>query len=72
MLLTMVLLFLWFSGPNPSAWEEARARRLAVPRANTRSPGGWFTGVAAPARARRSVGRVTVPVSARRRPGRRG
>ena len=71
--LTLVLLLLWFSGPSTFALDEARARRrLADPRANARSPGGWYTGLAAPARARRSSGAVNQPVAARRRPGRRG
>jgi hypothetical protein len=71
--LTLVLLLLWFSGPSQSAIDDARARRrLADPRANTHSPGGWYTGLAAPARARRSPGAVNQRVAARRRPGLRG
>jgi hypothetical protein len=71
--LTLVLLLLWFSGPSPSALDDARARRrLADPRVNSRSPGGWYTGLAAPARARRSIGAINQRVAARRRPGRRG
>lgn len=71
--LTLVLLLLWFSGPSSSAIDEARARRrLADPRANALSPGGWYTGLAAPARARRSSGSVHQSVAARRRPSRRG
>jgi len=72
-MLTMMLLVLWFSGPQQAALEDARARRrMFDPKANARSPGGWNTGYAAPARARRSAGMVNQRVAARRRPGRRG
>lgn len=72
-MLTVVLLFLWFSGPSQGGLEEARARRrLLDPKAHARSPGGWFTGIAAPARARRTDGPVAQRVAARRRPSRRG
>lgn len=72
-LLTVVLLFLWFSGPNQGSLEDARARRRqADPKANAHSAGGWNTGIAQPARARRSSGTVKLSVAARRRPGRRG
>lgn len=72
MMLTMVLLMLWFGGPQPALDETRSRRRLADPKANMRSPGGWYTGLAMPARARRSDGAVAQRVAARRRPGRRG
>lgn len=72
-MLTVVLLLLWFSGPSQPSREDARARRrLADPKAHARSPGGWYTGTAARARARRSTGTVAQPITARRRPSRRG
>ena len=71
--LTVVLLFLWFSGPAGAADGTHRARkRLADPRVNALSAGGWATGLQLPARARRKSGAVHQSIAARRRPGRRG
>jgi hypothetical protein len=72
-LLTVVLFFLWFSGPLPREPGETRGRRRSQdPRAHAQEAGGWHTGLPAPARARRDVGAVSERVKARRRPGRRG
>lgn len=73
MLLTVVLLYLWFAGPAPAEPGESRGRRrLHDPRAHGNEAGGWHTGLPAPSRARRDVGTVSQRVAARRRPSRRG
>jgi hypothetical protein len=73
-MLTLVLLMLWFSGPAQGAggWDETGRRRRVDPRAHARSPGGWVSGLPAPARARRSTRPAQERIAARRRPGRRG